>query len=439
MERLFNTPLLITQEYGLVVTAALADRLNLEPPVARDVMQRYERPAYAVSIDKTTGVAVMPVVGAMVHRGGFMESMSGTNSYTGMQAQITELLDNNKVRGILLDIDSGGGEAAGLPELAEFIIDQNTLGDKPIWAIANSRAASAAYWLGSSAERFYIAPGASVGSIGVYVQHTDMSQALEKRGIVTSFVFAGKHKIDGNSFEPLPADVRANLQKRVDALWLDFATYVADRRNMTVEEVQGTEAQMFGAKEAVDLRLADGEGTLGEVFKAFASHLNRPHSLGFQTSGAAMTERALYTQSDVDRARADGRADGVKESQTTATAATETRVTEAVNRERTEILTALGTIIANDPRIDTFVEAMNDGSPAKTAAKYAAKIPAPVAADAGKSATDKDVDRVLKAHAPDVKGGEDQTGEVDPKVKRLAELNASTKAFNQSKGYLPRN
>jgi ClpP class serine protease len=180
---------------------------------------------------------------------------------------------------------------------------------------------SAAYWLASSADRMYAAPNSRVGSIGVYVQHVDMSKAVEKRGMVVSFIYAGDHKIDGNPFGPLPDDVRASIQSSVDKLYGDFVSAVASNRKLDEEVVRDTQARVYGPEEAYELGLVDGVGGLGSVLPAFTEHLNRPF-VGYTSHGDSMTKELIYDQGALDRARAEG----------VATAKTEARLARTLFR-----------------------------------------------------------------------------------------------------------
>ena len=269
-DRLFDRPLLVEASKGAAIVTALADRLEVAGALPAPSAP-YRRPNRAASFDKVSGIAVLPVIGTLVHRGDSLDALSGVVSYVRLQNDLTALLAEPSVTGILLDIDSGGGEVAGLQELADFLLAARAI--KPIWAFANTRAASAAYWLAACCERVIVAPHGAVGSIGVLVQHQDVSKALEKRGVVTSFVFAGRHKVDGNPFEPLPDSVRARLQTQVDALYAEFVATVAKAREIEPVIVRGTEALMIGAEQAVTIGLADAVGTYGATLQAFAEEL----------------------------------------------------------------------------------------------------------------------------------------------------------------------
>jgi len=269
--RLFNTPLLATADYAGVVATAIADRLNVEPLAPQAALDAYKRPRRSIMVDKARGIAVVPIVGGLRHRGDF-DAESGGIGYTGLQNQLAELVVNNNIRGVLLDFDSPGGEVSGIAETAAALRD--FADEKPIWSIANSLCASAAFWLASSTPRIIATPNARVGSIGVVVLHQDVSQAMEKRGVVSTFIHAGRHKVDGNAYEPLPDEVRARIQSELDEIYDAFAEAVAEGRDMTPDEVKATEAAVYGPCDALENGFVDGIATLGETLSDFGSYLD---------------------------------------------------------------------------------------------------------------------------------------------------------------------
>ncbi len=281
--RLINVPLLITPEYGSVVTSVLADRIGVHSKVSDELIKSYVRPNSSQTLDERNGIVTLPIVGGLIHRGGELEAMSGMQSYTRLHNRLEALFASDDVRGILLDIDSGGGEAAGLAELVDWLPKASKQAGKPVWGIANTSAGSAAYWLASATGRLFASHHSRVGSIGVYVQHVDMSKAVEKRGLVVSFIYAGDHKIDGNPFGPLPDGVRASIQSSVDRLYSDFVSAVATNRGLDEKVVRATQAKVYGAEDARAIGLVDGIGGLGSVLTAFAEYL-RPSQVGYRPS-----------------------------------------------------------------------------------------------------------------------------------------------------------
>lgn len=431
--RLINTPLLITPEYGSVVTSVLAERIGVQPMVGEDVIASYHRPNARDHFNRRSGILTMPIVGGLVHRGDGPDALSGLQSYTSLHNKIEALLADDITRGILIDGDTGGGEAAGLQELADWLPKASKQAGKPVWWIANTSTGSAAYWLASSAERIYAAPNSRTGSIGVYVQHVDMSKQVEKRGLVVSFIYAGDHKLDGNPFGPLPDDVRASIQSGVDRLYGDFVSAVASNRELDEEVVRGTQARVFGPEEAREIGLVDGVGGLGSVLAAFTEHLNRPF-VGYTSHGDSMTKELIYDQGALDRARAEGVATAKAEG-AAALADAQTKLTAAA-AERAELLTAFAALGADNPKVAIFVEALNEGGSVALASKMAAKIEAPKveAPKTEKTRTEADVDRLMNANAPSISDNGGET-DADPRAARLAEIAGSMKAFNAEKGY----
>ena len=435
--RLFNTPLLLTPEYSSVVTSVLSDRVGVVPFAADEVVQSYVRPKSRAVMNRRSGIVTFPVVGGLIHRGDMEASSSGGDmmSYTRLHNQLETLFEDDKVRGILLDIDSGGGEAAGLSELVSWLPKASKQAGKPVWGIANTTAGSAAYWLASATDRLFAAPTASrIGSVGVYVQHVDVSKQVEKKGVVVSFIYAGDHKIDGNPFAALSDEVRASIQTSVDRLYGEFVSAVASNRDLDEKAVRATQARVYGPEEAYELGLVDGVGGLGSVLAAFTDHLNRP-SVGYTPHGDSMSKELIYDQAALDRAQAAGVATGKAES-ASAIESLQKQLADAAN-ERKALLAAFAEVAGDSPKVAVFVEALNDGVAPATASKFAAKIEAPKAAPAAetKTATQVDADRLMQRHAPNVSDDGDSEANADPKAARLAEISGSMKAFNASRGF----
>jgi ClpP class serine protease len=93
------------------------------------------------------------------------------------------------ITGILLDIDSPGGEAGGVFELAQRVRAANAV--KPVWAVASDSAFSAAYAIASAASRIYVSQTGGVGSIGVIAMHVDQTARDAQDGYRFTAVTAG--------------------------------------------------------------------------------------------------------------------------------------------------------------------------------------------------------------------------------------------------------
>lgn len=183
-----------------------------------------------------------------------------------------------------------GGEVSGAFELADRIYAAR--GRKPIVAVADGMAASAAYLAASAADEVVLTTTSYVGSIGVVMRHVDYSRALANEGINVSHIFAGEHKVDGNPYQPLPTSVREHLQADIEGLYQMFVQAVAKHRGMEEQAVRDTRAAVYRGVAGVAARLADRIGTADAVIADLSARHARSYPAGagmsFQLEGASM-------------------------------------------------------------------------------------------------------------------------------------------------------
>jgi signal peptide peptidase SppA len=272
--RVFGTPLMIARAKLEVILGVLAPRFsgavaeptNPEPDPA---------PPISITVER---IAVVSVIGTLVGRSGYLDAASGLQSYGEIADAIAAAVDDATVRGVILDVDSPGGEVGGLFDLVEQISVIRSASSKPLWAVANESALSAAYAIASTADRVYVTRTGEVGSIGVVAVHVDESGADAKAGLAWTFVFAGERKVDGNAHEPLSERARATIQADVDRLYAEFCALVAANRGLPVETVRGTNAAIYRGELAIRVGLADQLGTLDLAIAEMATELDRAAS-----------------------------------------------------------------------------------------------------------------------------------------------------------------
>jgi signal peptide peptidase SppA len=206
-------------------------------------------------------------------------------------------VNDKDVSAIILDVASPGGMTDMISELATDI--RQARGKKPIVAVANTKAASAAYWIASQADEVVVTPSGSVGSVGAFAAHDDLSGAMEKAGIKTTLVSAGKFKTEANPYEPLSDEARAMIQERVDDAYAMFTGDVAKGRRVPVDTVRGGygEGRMVSAKQAVKLGMADSIGTLQQTVERFTNP--QAASAGVEAGTFAENIVATYSQPNV--------------------------------------------------------------------------------------------------------------------------------------------
>jgi signal peptide peptidase SppA len=219
---------------------------------------------------KPTGaIAVIPIYGVISQRLSMMDAISGGGaaSTDKISQQLKQALSDPNVGSILLDIDSPGGSIFGVAELADEIY--NARGEKRITAMANSFAASAAYWIATAADEFIVTPSGQVGSIGVFMTHIDESKSLEQEGKKITMISAGKYKTEGSPSEPLTDEARAAMQDKVDTYYSMFVKAVAKNRGVSVSDVRNGfgEGRMMAAAEALKLGMVDRVGTFDQTLQ----------------------------------------------------------------------------------------------------------------------------------------------------------------------------
>jgi signal peptide peptidase SppA len=266
--RVFNTPLMIDQQKLTVVLSALAPRLGVEPPMvdAALLAEQRSRRSYAVT---ESGVAVIEVSGSLVNRASGMDAQSGLTSYEQLSNEVIEAATDPAARGILLRVDSYGGEADGAFDLAALIEEAGKI--KPVWASADSLALSAGYLIASAASQVWLTQTAQVGSVGVIAMHLDQSQADQAQGIKYTTVFAGDRKNDFNPHEPLSDDAHDVLRTDVDLLYARFVEAVARQRGVSAQAVRRSQAGIFRGADAVAIGFADRVGTFHQALAAMSA------------------------------------------------------------------------------------------------------------------------------------------------------------------------
>ena len=291
--RLFGTPLLIHPPKLDVILSVVGPRMSLAtvsdmPPMD---MAAFQRPARTATPE---GIAVIPIHGSLVKRALGMDAASGLTSYSEIASMLDAALADPQVRGILLDIDSPGGEASGSFELSRRVREVAAV--KPVWAVANDAAYSAAYALAASAQRLFVTETGGVGSIGVIALHVDQSVKDAKDGYRFTAITAGAHKNDYSPHEPLSDTARTELQGEVDRLYTLFTDHVAAMRGLDIGAVRATEAGLFFGNQAVTQGLADGVQTLDATLTEFHQFIHARNHSPSQVRGVIRAEAALHHQ-----------------------------------------------------------------------------------------------------------------------------------------------
>lgn len=288
--RIFNTPLLIHPQKLDAMIAGLGGRLLGAP--GANLQHQHPTPALLAPElfstrrgDRTErgwrivdGVAVLNTSGVLVHRTRLDADSSLLIGYNDLAADLEDALAHPDVHAILQVFDSPGGEVQGAFEYAQRLMDAR--GHKPLWAIADGMAASAAYLSASATQHLAVTATGLAGSIGVVTRHVDLSRSLDAEGITVTHIFAGAHKVDGNPYEPLPDAVRKDWQIEIDALYDMFIQAVARQRSLDARAVRATQAATYTGQAAIDAGLADRIATTDSLITELAAQRARSYPAG---------------------------------------------------------------------------------------------------------------------------------------------------------------
>lgn len=391
-----------------VASAQLEARMSTEQIVMQDDFWpssdswlSYYRPYNVVQ-----GTLYIPIKGMLVHDYGYAIG-DWLTGYTYIAKAFERGMEDPEVQRIAMVVSSGGGEVAGNFDLVDKIFAMR--GKKPIRAFVNEAAYSAAYSLASAADKISMTRTAGVGSIGVVTAHVDYSAAMEKWGMVITFIHAGEHKVDGNAYEKLPEDVKKRMQARIDSMYDVFVSTVARNRGLDEKAVRDTEALTYGATEGISVGLADEVLPFEEAVAAFSGALTDDPAVEQDDNSG---EESMITQEDLDKARAEGVAQGKAEG-----------TAEGATAEKARIKGILTAEAAANRREVAFHLALNTNQTVEEATGLLAVTPEQASVPAGKPAASA-FEAAMGKDNPNI-----QPGVEDANAEQVDESKATLDAF----------
>lgn len=284
LDLIAGTPWLI-QPDSLETLLAIAGRVN-EAPEA--VAARLGRPLDNTrSVQVRDGIAIVPITGPIFRRANLFTEISGATSVEVLATDLATAAADPTIKAIVLDIDSPGGQATGISELAGQIraIDRTA---KPVHAYVDGMAASASYWLASAAGRIVTNATGLLGSIGVVGTYRAEKDAPIK--IISSISPLKQATPDTEAG-------RAEMQRVIDELGAIFVEAVASNRDTTPERVIrdfGKGGVLVGA-EAVKAGMADDLGTLESLLYSLSEQRPRQGSPGLNARHPVSTPEQSMT------------------------------------------------------------------------------------------------------------------------------------------------
>ncbi|GAA4493235.1 S49 family peptidase [Pseudaeromonas paramecii] len=238
------------------------------------------------------GIAIIPVHGILVARRGQIDATcSELTSYERLRGAIATALADERVKEIVLDINSGGGMAVGCKELAEYIYANR--GAKPITALVNHGAYSAAYFIAAACGRVVVSETGGCGSIGVIMEHMEVSKWEEQVGLTFTTFYRGERKNDGSPHEPLSDGAVSAINHRLDQAYDLFVNAVSKYRGLATDAVIATQAGLFSGPEAIGVGLADELASPQDFINALAAKVTQENT---PTQRIGLRARAMDQQ-----------------------------------------------------------------------------------------------------------------------------------------------
>lgn len=207
-----------------------------------------------------TKVGVIKITDALTYLSYEPECGEASTSYQGIKANFEELV-NKGAKLVVLDVDSGGGEAYQAFETAQYMRQLADEKDIKIVTYNDGVMASAAYALGCIADEVVVNPEAVTGSIGVLTRLLDTKEYKEKLGVKDVFIYKGASKIPYNPDGSFSEGYLGDVQASVDAVYQTFVNHVATMRGLPTSNIEDTEAKVFRADDAINLGLVDKKMT----------------------------------------------------------------------------------------------------------------------------------------------------------------------------------
>jgi signal peptide peptidase SppA len=211
------------------------------------------------------GIAILSLSGLMTKRLTWLSYYFGGISTVQMRRRLSQAVSDPDVKGLLLVVDSPGGQVSGTADLAQDVADAGA--QKPVMAYIEDMGCSAAYWVASQASHgLYCNRTATVGSIGTLMVIEDRSKQAEEAGVRVRVIASGEDKGRGAEGAPLTDADLAYFRDYVDSLNTSFLAAVQSARSLSETQMQDVRtAGLYVAEAARRAGLVDGIASLDAV------------------------------------------------------------------------------------------------------------------------------------------------------------------------------
>ena len=214
----------------------------------------------SISYSMASKIAVIPIKGTIMSESSYSILYGESISSRDIANHIRTAANDPTYVGILLDINSGGGSAVATEEISAAIDYAKEKGIK-VHAVAGDTAASGAFWIGTSADRFYASQMTIMGSVGVTMAGLSFEEFIEEYNISYRRLTAGEYKDIGSSYRAMTQEEEKIIQDLLDETHSIFINHVAESRELDLEFVKTwSQGQVFSGNKAKELGFIDEVG-----------------------------------------------------------------------------------------------------------------------------------------------------------------------------------
>ena len=211
------------------------------------------------SFSMAGNIAVLNIAGPITPETDIFTYLFGGTGLDVLARDFKQLINDENVTGIVLKINSPGGNAFGVQEFSNLVFESRNI--KPIFAHSGTTMASAAQYIASAASQTFISDNAVIsGSIGVRTSHIDISELEKMAGIKVTDIADGEFKTLESPHLPLSAEGRADIERQINHIGKSFRDDIAKFRNTSIENVEQNMAggKLFIGTQGIDIGLIDG-------------------------------------------------------------------------------------------------------------------------------------------------------------------------------------
>jgi protease-4 len=194
-------------------------------------------------------------------------------------ARLQRAAGDRLVRGVILRLDTPGGDATVSDILYHEILNFRKKTNLPVVALMMGMAASGGYYVASACDIMMAHPSSVTGSIGVISIYPDMEGLLSKVGVTMQVIKSGDLKDAGSPFRNLDEREQRLFQEIIDELYERFLSVVQESRKeaLTLEEIRNlADGRVYTAAQALKLKLIDEIGYFDDALARVLTMANIP-------------------------------------------------------------------------------------------------------------------------------------------------------------------